>query len=459
MAQVRPDGSRGWTYELPVSNGTLLFDAVADDQYLYVAGRTLGALPGFESAGRWDAILLKLDLGTGALVASDQYGTPGLDGYGNVTLDDAGGLYLSGAGSSLESPGTDPDYLVAKHEAGTLANVWRIVEAPDAASVFVSEAWGGLSYAPASGDRPARLLAGGWYMSRGGAAGFLSLYEGIETATPRRIAFASVDSPGTEADWVLDNVIGTDGALYAAGYTTGALGESPRGDGDAYVVRFDADLRNPTFVQLGTPQSDLFRKLEQAPDGTLYAVGTTYGDAAAPNADPSRRTGDAWAVRLAPDLTVRESVQFGTRGEDRGFAALSGAALLVGGMTEAALAGPSAGTFDGYVAALDPSDLSFLSAIPVASGEAPGAPDRLALRVHPNPATRHATAQVALPHAQEMVVSVVDLLGREVALAHRGLLSAGSHALAVPIRLSPGLYIVRLTTEVGVRTQPLVIVR
>ncbi|MEM6327767.1 MAG: T9SS type A sorting domain-containing protein [Bacteroidota bacterium] len=458
VAQLRPDGSRGWTFELPVSNGTLLFDAAADAEHLYVAGRTLGALPGFQNEGRWDAVLLQLDLDTGDLVAADQYGTPGLDGYGNVTLDGMGGIYVSGAGSALGEPGTDPDYLVAKYETDTLARVWQIVEAPEAnGPVFVSEAWGGLSVAPASDGRPARLLAGGWYMSRGGAAGFLSLYEGIETDTPQRVASASIDSPGTETDWVLDNTIGPDGALYAAGYTTGSVAGTPRGDGDGYVVRFDADLTNPVFVRLGTPQHDVFRKLEQEPDGTLYAVGTTYGDAAAPNADPWRQTGDAWAVRLGPDLSILEETQFGTRGEDRGFAALTADALLVGGSTEAALAAPTAGTFDAFAAALSPTDLSFLRAIPVATSTPPRS--ALDLRVQPNPSTGPASVRLTLPASGTATVTVADALGRNVAVLHDGPLGAGIHTLPVRLALAPGLYLVHAATASGVQTQTFTLVR
>ena len=459
VAQVRPDGSRGWTTTVPARDGTLLFDAAADAQHLYVGGRTLGALPGFTNQGRWDAILLKLDLATGAVVAADQYGQAGIDGYGNVVLDEGGALYVSGAGSPAGVQGTDPDYLVAKHDAATLANTWRVTEAPESdGPIFVSEAWGGLSVAPAADGRPARLLAGGWYMTAGGSAGFLSLYEDLDAAQPTRVATATLDSDGTEADWVLGNAIGPDGALYAAGYTTGNLAGSPRGDGDAYLARFSPDLTDPVFVQTGTAQSDLFRTLDVGADGTLYATGYTYGDLAPPNADPDRRSGDVLVQAFTPDLAVLATAQFGTEGEDRGFGALVDGRLFVAGMTEGALVAPGAGSFDGYAAELDPATLAPVP--PTTVSAEPGPTSEVGLVVFPNPASGPASVRLSLPAAGEVQVRVFDVLGRERLTLHDGPLDAGAHTLPLDAgRLAPGLYVLAVRSASGVQTQRFTAVR
>jgi hypothetical protein len=47
------------------------------------------------------------------------------------------------------------------------------------------------------------------------------------------------------------------------------------------------------------------------------------------------------------------ALQFGTPHEDRGYIHLRNGVLHIGGMTEAALAGRSAGSFDGYVVRID----------------------------------------------------------------------------------------------------------
>ncbi|MEO0556794.1 MAG: T9SS type A sorting domain-containing protein [Bacteroidota bacterium] len=444
-AQVRPDGSRGWTLELAVTNGTLLFDGTTDDTYLYAVGRTLGALDGFTNAGRWDAIVLKIDLASGEIVDTHQYGNPGLDGYGNAVLDGRGGLYVSGAGSSPNASGTDPDYLVAKYDTETLELVWTVTEAPAATGpVFVSEAWGGLSYAPATGERSARLLAGGWYMSAGGSVGFLSLYEGLDRDMPQRVAATSINSPGQQADWVLDNAIGADGRLYAAGYTTGPLGGPHQGDGDAFIVRFDSDLSSPVYVQSGTAQSDMFRKLDIGPEGTLFAVGYTYGDLASSNADPTRRTGDVLVQSYTADLDAIASAQVGTAGEDRGFSALANGVLAIGGMTEAGLAGPSLGSFDGFALALDLETLEVTSIPPVATEDRP---DTESLVLSPNPTSGSVRASVAIER-----YTVTDLRGRVV--LHGEAVSRGANIDLSA--LAPGIYIARLHTRDGLVTRPLV---
>lgn len=355
VQKVSPTGSVQWTQEIELANGTLLFDAVADGSYLYVVGRTLGALPGFTNRGRWDAILLKLRLSDGAVVATDQFGNEGLDGYGNVTLDDAGFLYVSGAGSPAGATGTDEEHLVAKHRTSDLGVVWRELAAPASSGrIFVAEAWGGLTYIPAASPGGGKLVAGGWFMSAGGADGFLEVWSGLDQARPTRTATTIIASAGTQADWVLDNAVDSAGNIYAVGYTTGSLGGSAQGDGDAYLVRFDANLANPQYVQLGTGQSDMFRKLAIGGDGALYASGYSYGDFATQgNRDRSFRTGDVILARFDTNLQLLSRLSLGSTGEDRGYFSINGTRIGVAGMTEGALGGPSAGAFDFFALFVD----------------------------------------------------------------------------------------------------------
>jgi hypothetical protein len=373
IAQRRPDGSAGWRFELAASDGTLLFDATTDDEYLYAVGRTLGALPGFTNAGRWDAIILKLRLSTGALVASHQFGNAGLDGYGNVVLDDAGHLYVSGAGSPSGATGTDDQFLVAKYSAATLAPLWRVIERPDVATrVFVAEAWGGLTYARGARPGDGRLVAGGWFMTAGGADAFLTVYERLNDAAPVRAANATISTPGQQADWVLDNDVDADGNIVAVGFTTGTLPgvtglpgmtnptRSAFGEGDAFVVRFDAQLRNPRYVQIGSSRSDMFRRVAIDSTGVVHAVGHSYGTlpgSVRANADSRAQTGDVAVVSFDRDLRVLRVAQFGSPREDRGVLALWRDRLVVGGMTEGALAGASLGSFDAFVLSLGRDDL------------------------------------------------------------------------------------------------------
>ena len=453
--RINADGSTGWAYELEVTNGTLLFDGATDASFLYLGGRTLGAIPGFTNAGRWDGILLKLDLATGELVASDQFGTASLDGYGNLVLDGHGGLYVSGAGGKVEQEGTDPDHLIAKHDAATLANVWRVVEAPQTSEprVFVSEAWGGLSYAPATATEPSRLLAGGWYMGPGGSAGFLSLYEDVDGDQPVRAAAAVLNSPGTEADWVLDNAIGPDGSLYAAGYTTGQLGDRVGGEGDAYIVKYAADLTNPRVVQVGGPAADMFRKLELSPGGDrLYAIGYSYGDLAGANSDEVLGTGDVYAAAFDTDLELVAETQFGSAFEDRGFAAVFDDIVFVGGYTEGVVAGPNAGAFDAFALALDGATLEVVPQAdlpePDTSTSALTTLSAETLSVYPNPTAD--VLHVRMPEAPlalgEADITFRDASGRLVGRAP----SRGDGEAIDVAALRPGWYVLTVRTDTHV---------
>ncbi|XBQ15235.1 MAG: hypothetical protein ABL308_09725 [Oceanicaulis sp.] len=352
ISRFAPDGTERWVTELPLPDGSLIWDAVADDTYLYAAGRTLGALDGFTNAGRWDGILLKLRLDTGEIVATDQFGNEGLDGYGQIVLDDDGNLYVSAQGSRPGESGTDPYHLVAKHRQSDLSNVWRRIEAPEVGAdrVVVSEAWGGLSYIPGATPGDGTLVAAGWYFTNGGSNAWIEALADLNTATPIRIASNVVASDGVEADWLLDHAVAADGSVYAVGFTTGDLDGTQIGRGDGIVIRYDSSLANPTVRQIGTQFSDAFRNIEISPDGRIFALGYTYGDfEGLQNENPDRTTADVLVVELSPDLDVIGSFQFGTRGEDRGYLRLFGDEVAVGGMTEMALAGENNGSFDGYV--------------------------------------------------------------------------------------------------------------
>ncbi len=360
VIQHLPDGSTGWIFEMPVSNGTLIFDATLDHEYLYAVGRTLGELPGFVNQGRWDAFILKIALADGSLVASTQFGNSGLDGYGNVTLDDSGHLFVSGAGSPEDATGTDGDYLLAKYRASDLENVWRVIEPPPVSTVFVAEAWGGISYHPSTTPGDGSITVAGWYMSAGGADSFIGIYQNLNEATPVRTTSTLLASSGQQADWILDNVVDSQGNIFIAGYTTGKLGEQQLGDGDAFIAKYDPQLQNPEFIQLGTVRSDMFRKLYIDANDNLFAVGYSYGDYSSNNLNSSQTTGDVIIQSLSTDLVLGASLQIGTAHEERGDISLSSDRIFVAGMTEANLTGLSNGAFDGFVVPLDKESLKVL---------------------------------------------------------------------------------------------------
>ncbi|MDX2062825.1 MAG: SBBP repeat-containing protein [Bacteroidia bacterium] len=392
VAKYSPEGTQLWLQEFFDTDGTYLFDAVADSEFIYVAGRTRGSIPGFTNAGQWDGLLAKLRLSNGEVVATDQWGNEGIDGWGNIVLDGKGHLYVSGQGSPVGGSGTDPDYGLAKYRTSDLENVWRVVEAPDDPDIVGSaEAWGGISFVAGKTPNDDRLVIAGWFATAArGAQAFIAVYENLNMQEPSRTAYRTVASNGFRADWILDNEVAADGTIIVVGFTSGSLDGPQQGLGDAFIASFSPDLLTATFRQLGTAQADFFRKMGQDDQGNLFVTGYTYGNYAhagyaGANADTTLGSGDVWVHKFAPNLQSLAFRQFGTVAEDRALLHVRNGYVYVAGMTEYPLVGPSLGAFDGFLTVLDPVDLSVTSPI-VTVTEIPLSVREKRFRVGPNPA-------------------------------------------------------------------------
>lgn len=88
-------------------------------------------------------------------------------------------------------------------------------------------------------------------------------------------------------------------------------------------------------------------------------------------------------------------------------------------------------------------------------------PDAVALdAVWPNPIADRATFAFTLADAADVVVSVVDGLGREVVEAHRGWLGAGAQTIDLDAsRLAAGVYFATVATPEGRRVLPITVAR
>ncbi len=410
IVKINLDGEQEWATELPMTEGSILKGGTADDQFLYVCGRTLGSLPGFTNAGLWDGILLKLNLSDGQIVAMDQWGNAGIDGYGNIVQDDNGNIFISAQGSPSGPADFDDVYLVAKHRKSDLSNLWRQLNVPNTTN-FVSsaEAWGGLTYVPGTLPGDGRLIAGGWYFSNMGADAFVSVYENLNTAAPTRPHSIVIASQGARADWILDNTVDSYGNIYVAGFTTGNLGAAAMGQGDAYVTKYTPQLTDPISVQFGTTKSDLVRKLE-IKDDMLYAVGYTYGNYIGANADPNQESGDVFVQKLDTDLTLTNGIQFGTPHEDRAFSYILDDSLFLGGMTEGYMSGNNLGTFDGFVTTVDTNDLAF--AMPIVDADEVVLAPRVT--IYPNPAENVLNIDMGSIASDKATMSVANVMGQTI---------------------------------------------
>jgi len=384
VAKISSTGQQVWVRELAMGEGTILKSGVCDNQFIYVAGRTLGNLPGFSNAGRWDGIILKLNLSDGQIIATNQWGNPGIDGYGNITQDDAGNIFVSAQGSPPGAATTDDVYLVAKHQKSNLQNVWRALNVPNGTGFIASaEAWGGLTYVPSGTPGVGRLIAGGWYFGNQGANAFVSVYENLHTSTPTRPHSVIINTPGARADWVLDNKVDSQGNIYVAGFTSGNLQGTHQGEGDAFIIKYSPQLTNPIIKQFGTNKCDVVRKLTIDANNNIYAVGFTYGNYNGnTNSDPTLRTADVFVQKFDQNLNFLISKQFGTPHEERGYCHLKDNILFIGGITEGSIKSANLGSFDGFVLALNTSDLSY-NTNPILSVTNTETKDLI--KYHPNP--------------------------------------------------------------------------
>jgi hypothetical protein len=79
---------------------------------------------------------------------------------------------------------------------------------------------------------------------------------------------------------------------------------------------------------------------------------------------------------------------------------------------------------------------------------------------YPNPATGAVVLPLTLGEAFEIDVTLFDVLGQEVLLLHRGMLSRGRHAIRFDVgRLSAGQYFLRLRADERIEVFPLEVLR
>jgi catalase len=144
--------------------------------------------------------------------------------------------------------------------------------------------------------------------------------------------------------------VGSDGSVLVAGYTTGDLGGTNAGSGDAFVRKYDAAGTVLWTQQFGTTTTDDAQSVSVGSDGSVLVAGRTNGDLGGTNAGGS----DAFVRKYDAAGTVLWTQQFGTSAYDRAQSVSVGSdgSVLVAGHTGGDLGGTSAGGIDAFVMAL-----------------------------------------------------------------------------------------------------------
>ena len=113
-----------------------------------------------------------------------------------------------------------------------------------------------------------------------------------------------------------------------------------------------------------------------------------------------------------------------------------------------------------YNVALTPAEVLALFSGTVSGEDGPGGGAGLG-QPFPNPARGRVTVPLSLAREARVSVTVVDALGRTVAVLHDGLLPAGASVLAwdAPAGLAAGVYVVRLAGDAGEASRRVLVVR
>lgn len=89
-----------------------------------------------------------------------------------------------------------------------------------------------------------------------------------------------------------------------------------------------------------------------------------------------------------------------------------------------------------------------------------GPSDFAVVSAYPNPFSASTSVGIALERSEPVRIAVYDILGREVARLHDGLLTPGQHAFTwSPTALSSGTYLVKVSSGAAVRTRTVVLTR
>ena len=260
-----------WTSQFgSASNEGANVVSLGHDGNIYVAGGTLGTLPGQSTQGGNDAFVCRYSP-DGTETGTLQYGSSADDGGNGVAVDAGGNIYVSGGTSGVLPNQTNAggnDAFVRKYDANS-QEVWtrqfgtanndfatRIEIDPSGNPCVVGCTWGVL---------PDQASAGGQDI-------FVRKYDsdGNELWTRQ---FGTSDNEGTSGI-----AVDSAGNIYVAGGTSGVLPDQTNvGNGDAFIRKYNAAGNEVWTRQFGTSGGEGTSGVAVGPDGNVYVSGGTTG--------------------------------------------------------------------------------------------------------------------------------------------------------------------------------------
>jgi hypothetical protein len=152
-------------------------------------------------------------------------------------------------------------------------------------------------------------------------------------------------------EYVLNQVIDSNGDLYIAGKTTGDIENKNFGKNDGFLTKIDSSGKVIWSRQFGTPAEEDVQWCSIDKTGNLYVTGFTSGDLVGKNSGKE----DFFIFKYNQDGQLMWSRQFGTDSTDiaKGVYADNTGSLFITGVTGGKLGETSYGKDDGFIMKLD----------------------------------------------------------------------------------------------------------
>jgi len=357
VAKFDPLGELLWVTQFGSAADDFI-EAITLDRYgyLYVAGSTVGSMPGGAdqlrapqgntNAGRADVFVAKIHT-EGTIRWIKQFGTDQDDFAYGVTTDRSGLVYVAGSTAGAIDGVTDPGIYSDAFLMQLSANgdKMRTAQFEVATRPLDTYAYG---VAVDSSTAYDYIYVTGLVRAYENGSLFIAKFD----AWCELKKIATVGGPNNGSDNDIGRVVTVDskGNVIVAGSTLGAFdGNAWSGNEDIVVVKYTANLSKLWSYQYGTTTNDIAYGVAVDAEDSIYVTGIT-GYPGGPGLDGQTYLGasDIFMTRFSPDGRKLFTRQIGTAAQDWAYGVTvdSSGAVYVAGATEAVMGGQSAGTID-----------------------------------------------------------------------------------------------------------------
>lgn len=283
---------------------------------IYVVGKTNGLI-GKEHFGKNDAFIAKID-GDANSIWTKQFGSSENDEFNSVTTDKYGNIYATGITNIVEKNNTyiNQNILVVKLSAdGEL--IWQKHYGTD------KEESGSDIVVDKNGD--VFVVGNTKGAMEGTSKGLTDCFILHLNSNGDKMNTVQLGTPGE--DFGNSVVIGND-RIYVCGSTTGNMVDINNGEYDMFWGSFSKKLKQQDMKQYGTNKSD-HGKIEIDDQNKIYVMGSTFGDVAT----KQKGNGDAFIQKWNTNGELNWTKQFGTHNWDgmHGIAILPNKGVVVSG--------------------------------------------------------------------------------------------------------------------------------